>query len=993
MCSNLSASATCDSRKTVALHGVSHTLKHQRVAAHMPAEVAINVHADQSMLSHTVERIEDTSDPGLPANRSTKGYCQNCTAYLGDFYNSWYRVTSSYYIPALRASFKSLLKESGKQKAASRGTDLEGCTIQPLSCPAVCIDSPIGFVVVDAPSGKRHYRNRDFFKLSRIELRCEPSPTQSFVVTPLENTSKDLSRAEDFFSPSPTPEPIKSEPTMGPVEMDSLPPQQGHHHIRQEHRRDLAYQQAAIPQNDSNGQPSASVAVHSPQVPISRPNSTSKVHDQQVQTPSPIIQTNPEMRTRKTASSSAPTSVLVSTMPGPPPDGSQSHSSHESRKAERQQYPQSPPEVSLDAIQRLQTQISQNSGALAAHTRDMRRGEESIKYLEETLRREFNSQIAFQSVELQRVDGAVAKLHHEMQAIRQVLEDLSHEVYANKGEVRSQQRPGALSAQQVSAQDSALELMAQQLALTSHKANEVDALKLTIEIMKNKIQRLEDGGRPHPGPGAMVPSTVNRGLPSTHHSPQLQSHHSFTTPAKTTTPERTQHYEPVPSQSGGWTTINASVKRSQATDADNLYNGHSQVPNSTKRQRLTTESAPSFVNSTPQSHTIAQDSQSQFIPHAQPLPSQPPLSGSNLSTQSQQSPHPSFATQDGPSDDSWRPASQRDIEHRPRGRGRGGGGPGSRGGRVRKSIPSHFHTPEWEREDWYGVPESQTSSEGFYHHAMRSTPGTARRGTGGGGSGSGGPTRRGFTPTDRATSMGVAPTIDFESPGDTYEHGKKTRTKPVRNADGVLIRKDGRPDMRSQSSAANLRKVHSRREGETEFSPSGTPTTIRGQNHGTEVNATDTPSPTTSARSAQQGANAANGTKSKHDMIMGKMFPRGVDESRKEHDYTRELFDKEHDHAVQPRSQAAQRVANKPVEQHMKKEPTEPGSMVEMDVQSSRGEDGGVDMSSGEKRADVESGDGREMETTQGTGDSPGSAHSDGHEYRTIPETQVMDTA
>jgi hypothetical protein len=27
--------------------------------------------------------------------------------------------------------------------------------------------------------------------------------------------------------------------------------------------------------------------------------------------------------------------------------------------------------------------------------------------------------------------------------------------------------------------------------------------------------------------------------------------------------------------------------------------------------------------------------------------------------------------------------------------------------------------------------------------------------------------------------------------------GKKTRTKPIRNSEGVLIRKDGRPDMRS----------------------------------------------------------------------------------------------------------------------------------------------------------------------------------------------------
>lgn len=43
---------------------------------------------------------------------------------------------------------------------------------------------------------------------------------------------------------------------------------------------------------------------------------------------------------------------------------------------------------------------------------------------------------------------------------------------------------------------------------------------------------------------------------------------------------------------------------------------------------------------------------------------------------------------------------------------------------------------------------------------------------------------------------------------------KKSRTKPTRNADGILIRKDGRPDMRSISSAQNLRKVHAKKEAE-----------------------------------------------------------------------------------------------------------------------------------------------------------------------------------
>lgn len=50
--------------------------------------------------------------------------------------------------------------------------------------------------------------------------------------------------------------------------------------------------------------------------------------------------------------------------------------------------------------------------------------------------------------------------------------------------------------------------------------------------------------------------------------------------------------------------------------------------------------------------------------------------------------------------------------------------------------------------------------------------------------------------------------------GSQTSSGKKTRTKPIRNAEGILIRKDGRPDMRSVSSANNLRKVHAKKEAE-----------------------------------------------------------------------------------------------------------------------------------------------------------------------------------
>ncbi|KAH9862931.1 hypothetical protein J1614_010744 [Plenodomus biglobosus] len=215
-----------------------------------------------------------------------------------------------------------------------------------------------------------------------------------------------------------------------------------------------------------------------------------------------------------------------------------------------------------------------------------------------------------------------------MQLIRQGLESLTHELYANRGGAHPQPHPGAPPAQQVSAQESALELMAQQIAVTSHKANEVDMLKITIEIMKNKIQQLEKGGHQPAAAGPVIQSPNSHGLASTQQSTQFQLHHSFTTPGTTGTANSIQHHEHVPNQSSGWAPINSAVKRSHGNEADNSYNGHAQVPSSAKRPKLTTESTPARVSSTPQSHTTAQDSQSQFVPHAQRLPSQPPLSSS-----------------------------------------------------------------------------------------------------------------------------------------------------------------------------------------------------------------------------------------------------------------------------------------------------------------------------------------------------------------------------
>jgi hypothetical protein len=590
-------------------------------------------------------------------------------------------------------------------------------------------------------------------------------------------------------------------------------------------------------------------------------------------------------------------------------------------------YPRPPGEVSLDAIERMQTQISQNSGALAAHTRDIRRGEESFQQLETTFRREFAVQVQRQSVDISRVDEAVARLHLEMQSMRQILEGMTQELAATRND--RQRGFTAPLGQPAGIPDAALELMAQQVAAISHKTTEVDNLRVTVEIMKKKIHHLEQRTNSTPAPQTNPQFFQSmHGTPSAHAytasplqnqsemAPQAIS--AISTPSSTqapplvgapftsNVPESVQRPVSISTQGTGWASINTGTKRTHSNGVGSPQDFAVHVPGSPKRQKLTAvDSEANYHSSQVQNSRYLHDdregdSSNQSLRHfASPptLPSQPSRSDSMTTPQTQPSLSTQYDTQEGPSDDSWRPQSQRIIEHRPRGRGRGGG-PGSRGGRVRKSMPAQVHhtgTSEWERDEWQGVTDSQAGRDGFYNHVTHSVRGIARRGSGGGNG------RGGYAQSDRAASLGsqgVSPGFSMGSPNDPYAHTKKTRSKPIRNSDGVLIRKDGRPDMRSQSSAANLRKVHSRKDGD--LSTQGSPTGLTPTNTQYAVEAPDTPSP---SGFVHPDENAPPSERQKHSAIMGKMFPSGVDESRKANDYARQVFDEDRDHTIRPHVQ------------------------------------------------------------------------------------------
>jgi hypothetical protein len=752
--------------------------------------------------------------------------------------------------------------------------------------------------------------------LGRIELRCEISANESIVVEPQEDTALDISIVDDSDSPSPARRLDSAEEAMEIDSRPSLSQHSGPLHQGQQHERHQFHQ--PLPKMEPNRQ-----SLPTPSA-IRSPTTLAPLHSIPTKAPSnPLPSVSPAVRPHDlpygTQPSSREQSIGSVGRRDFPPNAAQIRSPSEPRNANGSVYPRSLGEVSLDAIERLQTQTSQNSGALAAHTRDIRRGEESFALLEATLRRDFATQVQSQTADIQRVDEAVARLHLEMQSMRQALETVSHELAINRAEMQR----GA-HGQAVAVPDAAIELMAQQVAVMSHKTSELDNLRVTVEIMKKKIHYLEQGAKPvkpasalQTNPHAFQPPQSS-GSPRIHATPQaapktaspmqtpsnLPTYQSFGQASSSTMADTSNRPDPTPSQSTGWASVNAGTKRTHMSSVESPREGAAHVPGSPKRQRIAA-SDPHVSNTPSQSRPTqpsferrdTEGSDSRLHAPTPTLPSQHSISESILASQTPQSSYVPYTTQDGPSDDSWRPESQRLIEHRPRGRGRGGG-PGSRGGRGRKSLPAQIHrpgTPEWERDDWQGVSELQAGPDSYYNHVARSGRGIARRGSGGGGGG-----RGGYTQSERAVSLGsqgVSPGFRMGSPNDPYAHTKKTRTKPIRNADGVLIRKDGRPDMRSQSSAANLRKVHARKEGDqsTQGSPTGfTPTNLH---HAASVDGPDSPSPSGDHQAAPSSVQR------KHNAIMGKMFPSGLEESRRQNDYAHQVFEDDRDHTAHPRNQ------------------------------------------------------------------------------------------
>lgn len=93
-------------------------------------ETAVATNAKVADVAESADEVsphpEGSTQPETPINRSVTAFCKKCNGKVGKFYNSWHKVTSSYYSPALLGSYRSLLRTSDHRKEASDSTELAG---------------------------------------------------------------------------------------------------------------------------------------------------------------------------------------------------------------------------------------------------------------------------------------------------------------------------------------------------------------------------------------------------------------------------------------------------------------------------------------------------------------------------------------------------------------------------------------------------------------------------------------------------------------------------------------------------------------------------------------------------------------------------------------------------------------------------------------------------------------------------------------------------
>lgn len=544
----------------------------------------------------------------------------------------------------------------------------------------------------------------------------------------------------------------------------------------------------------------------------------------------------------------------------------------------------------------------------------------------------------------------IAEFHDVLGRMHSEIGQLWAHVDRCREDIRS--RPPPQPEQRPDAPD--VDFLTVQLQNVATKANEVDGLKMQLEIMTRRLRRLEGHGSPAPqaaDPASYAPPTSHP-YPAklAHATPAADRNIVHQTPGETRLPppsalqaadNRPLTDYPPGSETRtlpGFRTLDAASAASAAWRSTALLSAQQQpgAPADPQAQTPRMESQQptgwATVNiaqpgKRPSPHEPGQhfEGSASGSPKRQKLAALMPRAsyGDSASTSGQSSFHQPSATPEHPSlsrfssnethassfaphlpaTSTSAPNSLRIVQF-PGSDGEGymtsearaaamdanrragrGGAPRPRG-RARKgtgaTVSEHGDEPEWDRQSWAGS-QIGANEAAHYHGPAGSPPESARRDL------QQPPTSNAIFPDH--VPGGQPPEKPTPASGAFADSSKKSRTKPVRNADGVLIRKDGRPDMRSVSSAMNLRKVHAKKEAERNNNggkeDDDTPPSVAG----VDGTSSHSPKPEIDGEREQE----------RHRENMRKIFPYGIDagrdkgvvEGKREVDGDREMVDRD----------------------------------------------------------------------------------------------------
>ncbi|KAF4555381.1 Hypothetical protein D9617_2g053380 [Elsinoe fawcettii] len=447
-----------------------------------------------------------------------------------------------------------------------------------------------------------------------------------------------------------------------------------------------------------------------------------------------------------------------------------------------------------------------------------------------------------------------------------------------------------------------VDVLTQHLQTVDRKAGEIDGLKVQLEIMTQRLRRLEEqrqttgppipldsyhqqgpphqyaahqphgtpsseyrapppapaGERPHPQQPQQHPSEQRRdeymsggearnvpgfrALDSSTGVTSWRAASAHATGQHPTVPHEAApapHHEPT--HSSGWAAVNAGHgKRPASIDAGAPHDNS--APGSPKRQKLATLMPRSSVgeataypppDASQPGRAPSGDSQPNYAAgpaSSQPIkfvPFPPNVEAAEAQQEAWRAEHAANEAAQGRS---------RGARSRPRARKSG-----SQGDREDVEMRADYARSEWGgSQDGYHRPS---------HHAYAMSPQDGQRG-------------RELQPAGYPPSEGGY-VVGPETPSPAFQDsGKKSRTKPTRNANGILIRKDGRPDMRSISSAQNLRKVHAKKEAERNgemmdptSATSSNPNSANNDDKSSVVDGSQTESPVTPTTESQEKRN------------------------------------------------------------------------------------------------------------------------------------------